>query len=224
MDGFINIYIAFILFFVVAYLLMILFYVAIGILIMIPFLAVSIIISVFYYKMAKKAGYKKAWIAFLPYGKSYLAFTIPHREYNLGIFKTKRRKRVFWISFVAELAVHLITGVSAAVLFIYAQSIIDYNTTQPFAEIWSEPVFVILYIISFLFGGIVFILRSIVYWRKNYDLLKTYGYGQFAVWGALLNVICPLVMVIMPILMAGRAPDYGLNNYYLWEESDVRYI
>ena len=174
--------------------------------------------------MAKKAGYKKAWIAFLPYVKSYLTFTIPHREYNLGIFKTKRRKRVFWISFVAELAVHLITGVSAAVLFIYAQSIIGSNTTQPFAEIWSEPVLVILYIISFLLGGIVFILRSIVYWRKNYDLLKTYGYGQFAVWGALLNVICPLVMVIMPILMAGRAPDYGLNNYYLWEESGVRYI
>ena len=74
---------------------MTLFYFAAGLLLVIPIYAAGLIVSIFYYKMAKNAGCRNAWIAFLPFGKNYLAFVLPHREYNIGLIKTKNRKRVF---------------------------------------------------------------------------------------------------------------------------------
>lgn len=223
MDGFINIYIAFIMFFVVAFLLMVVFYFAVGLLLLIPIYLVGMIISIFYCKMAKNAGCKNAWIAFLPFGKNYLAFAIPHREYNIGLIKTKHRKRVFWISWILESVVYLIMGFGWAVVYTYSQLSGTGYAVKTATGFGEYPLDLILLIILLLSVVIVFAIRSIVHWRKNYDLLITYGYEQFALWGSLLNIICPFVMVIMPILMAGRVPDYGLKNYYSWEEKGIRY-
>lgn len=144
---------------------MTLFYFAVGLLLVIPIYAAGLIVSIFYYKMAKNAGCRSAWIAFLPFGKNYFAFALPHSVYNIGIIKTKHRKCIFWLSSIAELLVSLIMGFGWAIIYAYTQCL--------------------------------------------------NGYDQFAVWGALLNVISPLIMLIMPMLMVNRAPDYGLKNYYL---------
>jgi len=109
---------------------MTLFYFAVGLLLVIPIYAAGLIVSIFYYKMAKNAGCRSAWIAFLPLGKNYFAFALPHSVYNIGIIKTKHRKCIFWLSSIAEL-------------------------------------------------------------------------------------IIGLIMLIMPMLMVNRAPDYGMKNYYL---------
>lgn len=224
MDGFINIYFGFILFLIAAFVLMVLFYFVAGVVILIPFYVIGMVVSIFYYKMGKNAGCKNAWIAFLPFGKNYLAFALPHREYNIGLIKTKRRKRVFWTSAVMDFITYSVMGLYAAALFAYAKLAFNYDAAQYGLEPGAPSTFYILLIVFLLVGGVVFILRSIVHWRKNYDLLKTYQYDQFAVWGALLNIICPLVMVIMPMIMAGRAPEYGLKNYYSWKEKETRHI
>lgn len=214
MDGFINIFIWFWVILILAFLLMVLFHFVVGLLLLIPIYLFGLIVSVFYFKMAKNAGYRKAWIAFLPFGKNYLAFTLPRHEYNIGLFKTKHRKRIFWISLIAELMAGFMIGFGWAVVYTYVNlGSSDYSTLHEL-NLFESPVFLIIFIVLLLSGIVFFVLRSIIHWRKNYDLLKTYGYNQIAVWGALLNVVCPPVMVIMPILMAGRTPDYGLNKYY----------
>ena len=194
---------------------MTLFYFAAGLLLVIPIYAAGLIVSIFYYKMAKNAGCRNAWIAFLPFGKNYFAFALPHSVYNIGIIKTKHRKCIFWLSSIAELIIGLIMGFGWAIIYAYTQCLNGYNVVQVILEMKEYPFVLNLFIVLLLLGAIVFALRSIVHGRKNYDLLKTYGYEHFAVWGALLNVICPLVMLIMPMLMVNRAPDYGLKNYYL---------
>ena len=208
MDGFVSIFKVFFFF-------MSLFYYAIGLLLLIPVYLLGLIVSIFYYKMAKNAGCRNAWIAFLPFGKNYLAFVLPHREYNIGIIKTKRRKRLFWLSSIAEVIIGLAMGYGWAMMYAYFQCYNGYNVMQILSEMSGDTLLVCFFIILLLSGFVVFIIRSVIHGRKNYDLLKTYGYDQFAVWGSLLNVICPPVMVIMSILMAGRMPDYGMKNYYL---------
>lgn len=185
---------------------------------------VYIVISIFYFLMGKQAGCDVAWMAFFPFGKNYLAFTIPHREYNLGIFKTKYRKRVFWIWFASELCVYLITGVLSLILITYSINNADYDAAQPFMPLLQEPLFIILFIASLLFGGLFLIIKSIVHWRKNYDLLITYEFHDLALPVSILNIFCPLIMIIFASIMAGRAPDYGSENYYFWEEDDISYI
>ena len=208
MDGFVSLFMIFFCF-------MTLFYFAAGLLLLIPIYLFGLIVSIFYYKMAHNAGCRNAWIAYLPLGKNYLAFALPHREYNIGLIKTKNRKRVFWISSIAEVIVSLVIGFGSVVIYAYNQCFNGYNVVEVIMEMREYPFILILFIVLLLSGSVVFVLRSIIHGRKNYDLLKTYGYEQFAVWGALLNAICPLVMLIMPVLMAGRTPDYGMKNYYL---------
>ncbi len=222
MDGFINIYIGFIMIIVVAFLFVVLFYFVMGLLLLVPIYLFGLIVSVFYYKMAKIAGCKNGWIAFLPLGKNYLAFALPHREYNIGILKTKHRKRIFWLSSIAELIVNFVMGFGWAIIYAYVKLCSQDTGVMLDTELFDSPFFLVLFIVLLLSGIVAFVLRSIVHGRKNYDLLKTYGYGSFAVWGALLNVICPLVMLIMPVFMAGRVPDYGVGNYYLKRENGIR--
>ena len=50
-----------------------------------------------YFFMGKNAGFKYPWVAFVPAGRQYIAMTIPHCQYNLGLFKTDNRKMVYWI-------------------------------------------------------------------------------------------------------------------------------
>ena len=42
------------------------------------------------FKMAKRAGYKYPWLAFIPIAQTYLEFVLPRREFNL-LVKTKKR-------------------------------------------------------------------------------------------------------------------------------------
>ncbi len=82
------------------------------------FFLASIICSIFYYIMGKEAGFDLPWIAFFPGGKNYIAFTIPHREFNLGFFSTFNRKLIFWIWFATEILVYLISAVGSVYIFL----------------------------------------------------------------------------------------------------------
>lgn len=220
MDAYTKFFVLFGVLLLVIFLALVLIYYVASLLILIPIYLLGLIVSIFYFKMAKNAGCRNAWIAFLPFGKNFLAFALPHREYRIVFFKTKHRKIIFWISLIAELIAGFNTGYIAAILYhiiliCKPDSGNLFNMNLISVQLWDSPIFLGLFYILLLSGSVVFVLRSIIHGRKNYDLLKTYGYEQFAVWGALLNVICPLVMLIMPVLMADRTPDYGMKNYYL---------
>lgn len=195
------------------------------------FMAISLITigfyvftSLFYFLMGQQAGCELAWLAFIPFGKSYLGFTLPHREFNLGLFKTKYRKRVFWGWFIAEICVGVVSTILSITLLVYGMSVADYSLAQPFSVLLEKPLFWILWLTSFILGELALLIRTIFHWRKNYDLLKTYEFNKLALPMSILNVFCPLIMIVFSILMAGRAPEYGSENYYFWEENGISYI
>ncbi len=176
------------------------------------------ICSIFYYIMGKEAGFDLPWIAFFPGGKNYIAFTIPHREFNVGIFSTFNRKLIFWIWFVAEVLVYLISAVGSVYIFFESDYIVEYFTEFTSSMSSFPPTVLIIAIILITFLLAYFIARSVIHWRKNYDLLKTYGYNKAAVIVPTLNLLCPLVMMVFPLALAGRLPEYGADGYYPVEE------
>ena len=46
------------------------------------------------FKMARKAGYKYPWLAFIPIAQTYLEFVLPRREFNLF---SKPEKEITWV-------------------------------------------------------------------------------------------------------------------------------
>lgn len=176
------------------------------------------ICSIFYYIMGKEAGFDLPWIAFFPGGKNYIAFTIPHREFNLGIFSTFNRKLIFWIWFVAEVLVYLISAVGSVYIFFESDYIVEYFAEFTPSMSSFPPTVLIIAIILVIFLLAYFIARSVIHWRKNYDLLKTYGYNKTAIIVPTLNVFCPLIMMVFAIVLAGRLPEYGADGYYPVEE------
>ncbi|MBQ3516252.1 MAG: hypothetical protein IJA29_03415, partial [Lachnospiraceae bacterium] len=60
----------------------------------ISLLVMYIVSAVPYFIMAKKAGFRHAWLAFIPYGQQYIAMTLSHREFSIfNKFKTRNRKK-----------------------------------------------------------------------------------------------------------------------------------
>lgn len=50
------------------------------------------------YQMAKKVGYRKSWLAWIPYANHWLMFNLPTKEYKvLAINKVLNRNKAFWI-------------------------------------------------------------------------------------------------------------------------------
>ena len=49
----------------------------------ISLLVMYIVSAVPYFIMAKKAGFRHAWLAFIPYGQQYIAMTLSHREFSI---------------------------------------------------------------------------------------------------------------------------------------------
>lgn len=50
------------------------------------------------YQMAKKVGYRKAWLAWIPYANHWLMFNLPTKEYKvLAVNKILSRNLAFWI-------------------------------------------------------------------------------------------------------------------------------
>lgn len=178
-----------------------------------------IVCSIFYYLIGRDAGFELPWIAFFPGGKNYIAFTIPHREFNMGIFSTFNRKLVFWIWFAAETLVYLLCAGGLIYIFVEQNHIAEYFINFTPSMLTDNMAEIIIAVIFICFLILYFILRSPIHWRKNYDLLKTYGYSKAAIIIPSLNIICPLVMMVFPLFLAGRLPEYGADGYYPLEEN-----
>ena len=140
------------------------------------------------FKMARKAGYKNAWFAFIPFLQTYLEFVIPRKQFNLlGIIKTYKRE---------------ITAIVYICMSIFGTTIS--------AALQGIPV-------AGQFLGLCFyvLMQAFVY-CKVYDLFITYGSKEKAIIIALLNVLIPgnLIYTIGLLTIMGKDPDYGAGNFY----------
>lgn len=178
------------------------------------FLLVYAVCSIFYYLIGKEAGFDQPWVAFLPGGKNYIAFTIPHREFNMGFFSTPNRKLMFWIWFAADAVLCILGAIGFLYIIVEMESINKYFSSLTYAILPEHILPFIMMGLILYFLLVYFAVRTLFHWRKNYDLLKTYNYNKTAVIVPLLNIICPLVMMVFPIFLAGRLPEYGADGYY----------
>ena len=161
-----------------------------------------------YFIMARTCEYHAPWIVFIPMCKDYIAFTLPFNEYQLGFIKIKHRSIVFWPLLIFK----LLGLVLFFIWYIYVTIVKLLSVPAPETEgVFQSDIYSIVFaVISFL----IFALLSLIHWRKNYDLLKAYGMDQHAIWAPLVNIICPLVMVIFSYIIMNKEPINGGWGYY----------
>lgn len=144
------------------------------------------------YRMAKRAGIKNAWLAFIPLGCVYIRIMIPRREYNIfNLFKTDDRKKAFLL--------HVI-------LFVIIMVVDIFCTMLSFIPIVGLILILILIPVLFIFG----IAISIILWRANYDILMTYGMEEHAMLISIISIFFPILMIIFSYIIMNREPDYSI--------------
>ncbi len=136
------------------------------------------------YKMAKKAGYKYPWMAFIPIVQTYLEFVLPRREFNV-IFKTKNRS---------------VMGIIALILSYFGSAVVVLlNAVPPLGQILDPLLPFVLYVLG---------------WRKRYDMIRTFGTKELAIPISILSIIFPFLYTIALLFLMNKDPEYGAGNYY----------
>lgn len=168
-----------------------------------------------FYMIAKNCYFDHPWVTLLPMGKNYIAFTLPFNEYNLGFFETKNRKLIYWLWFGAEIIMYIIFVVMG--FFLLPVLFVDTGTpTSATGEFFmSDGYRITASIIASVITFIMLAIRTVVHWRKNYDLLKAYGFDEHAMWAPLANIACPLVMVVFSYILINQEPINGGYGYYM---------
>ncbi len=136
------------------------------------------------FKMAKKAGYKYPWLAFIPVAQTYLEFVLPRREFNL-FFKTKKRN---------------VMGIVFLIMTYLGSTIIVMLNVLPAI---GQLLDIALPIVLMAFA-----------WRKRYDMIHTFRDKELALPISIISIFIPAVYSIVLIFSMNREPEYGAGNYY----------
>ena len=143
------------------------------------------------FKMAKKAGYKYAWLAFIPVAQTYLEFVLPRREFNV-FFKTKKR--------------NVMAIVTLVLTYFGTSIIIALNVVPAFGQLLD----LLLPIVLIAFN-----------WRRKYDMICTFRDKELALPISIISIVFPFVYSIVLIFSMNKEPDYGAGNYYNVYMEDV---
>lgn len=160
--------------------------------ILVPIIIIEYIIpAIALSKMAKLAGYKYPWLAYIPFAQTYLEFVLPKREFNLG-FKTKERGTVGLIS----IGTTIFGGVVVGAL-----------NTIPFLGQFLDMIFPIL--------------LQILNWRKMYDVMRTYKDREISLVISIVGAFIPIVYSCALLSCITQEPEYGWGGYYSDETRNV---
>ncbi len=162
----------------------------VGIILLIVFIfvaAIYVLQSLGLYKMAKKVGYSKAWLAWIPYANHWLMFNLPTKEYRvLAINKVIPSRNVaFWIWLAISLGGSYIIGIFGVIPYLGA-------------------------IIVFI-GEIAIVVANIFMIFPMYkDLFLLYYTDSSAQGYAIASTICtyiaPIVPAILMLITSAKAP------------------
>ncbi len=135
--------------------------------------------------MARHAGYRHAWVAFVPYGTYYLEFVLPIRDFNIfNWIKTEKRESVAWIYIANDLLFPIIDSILGLVpLF---GTVVSW-AYQIFVQVWK--------------------------WRRIYDLMKTFGFKKSAMTWSILSALYKPLYVVFLFIMCDKEPDYGWGRF-----------
>ncbi len=135
--------------------------------------------------LARHAGFKHPWIAFVPYGACYLEFVLPIRDFNvLNWIKTDKRETIAW-SYIAN------------------------DVLQPVIKSIIGFIPLIGTVLKIGYKLLIYMFK----WRKIYDLLKTFGFKNSAMTWSILGVLFKPVYIVLLFIMCDREPDYGYGRF-----------
>lgn len=191
-------------------------------------LFIHVIKTMPYFFMGKNAGFKHSWVAFVPAGRQYIAMTIPHCQYNLGLLKTDNRKSVYWVWFGFETVFTILYAIASVAFYYvelyYAQTIdyTDYYTSYSASTTTSDvsTITIVTRVLLFSIFLLRMAVRGVIQWRMYYDLLNAYEMNTHAKWAPAVNIICPLVMLVFAYILMSRPPEYGSDGYYPLEDEE----
>ena len=135
--------------------------------------------------MARHAGFRHAWVAFVPYGTYYLEFVLPIREFNVfNWVKTDKRETIAWAYIGNDFLKPIISSILSMIPLL--STILQWAYSL-FFEFWK--------------------------WRKIYDLLITFGFQKSAMaWSILATLYKPLYVVLL-FIMCDKEPNYGWGRF-----------
>ena len=138
--------------------------------------------------MARKAGYKNAWFAFIPFLQTYLEYVLPKKEFKALFLKFAPDKRqvIAIIAIIASVAGTAVIGMLNVVPWV--------------GQLLDLCLAVFLYACA---------------WRKMYDLMVTFGNKEAALPISVVSLFLPIVYTIALLVNMKNAPDYGAGCYYM---------
>lgn len=182
-----------------------------------------IITAVPFFYIARNAHMRRPWLAFIPFGKEYIAFTIPSCKYKLGFINTDRRRLMFGIYLIPEIIYLYLNNILISRSLLMLSTLFDFSNLgdviylpQFIGEnLFSEPIYVIILLVFLIVVFIFWLLRAVLGWRKNYDLLRTYyDMKKHALWASVANIFCPLVMFVFSYILINKIPNNEDSAYY----------
>lgn len=172
-----------------------------------------------YFIMGRKAGFKHAWLAFIPFGQNYVAMTLPHREFNIfNKFKTTNRKKAFW-AYVITWGIWLVTLIINEITSWISSYLEMIDIENVSVEAMGGMLIGMLVLLAVQLVVLVVTLVNtfamiMIRWRTYYDVLNTYREPQHAMWVSIVSLFFPIVMTVFTYIIMNKKPEYGFGNYY----------
>ncbi len=150
--------------------------------------------------MARKAGYKHAWMAFFPYTNDFLTFILPAREFNIFNWIKSNKRDMMALIYLG--------------LVIFGSGALGIITTI------TAPIPGLGALVASC-GGFVLVFAIYMFkWRMYYDLLMTFGQKSNALWVSIVSLFVPWLFMIFTIFSCKNPPEYGVGNYYMCHQKD----
>ena len=157
-----------------------------GVIVLTAFLAGYLLPAIALFVMAKNAGHKYPWLAFIPIAQTYLEYTLPKRNFKIfNIVDTDKRATVAIVSIIA---IYFGSGIIAGL-----------NLVPVLGQLLDAALAVFICAVSI---------------RKMYDIHVTYGCdSEKALILSIIGFFVPLVYAISILLIMKNEPEYGFGNY-----------
>ena len=143
--------------------------------------------------LARKAGYKHPWLAFVPIAQTYLEFVLPRRKFKTGIINTYKRNIIaiitLLIPFIGTPILTAIVGV-LGVIPVLGQ--------------------VIIAISPFILPAFLYLMN----WRRMYDMIATFRDKEVAIPISIFSLFIPWIYTISLLRSLKCEPEYGVGGYY----------
>ena len=157
-----------------------------GVVALTAFLSGYLLPAIALFVMAKNAGYKYPWLAFIPIAQTYLEFTLPKR--NFKIFNIVDTDQRITVAIVSIIAIYFGSGIIAGL-----------NLVPILGQLLDAALAVFIAAVSI---------------RKMYDIHVTFGYeSDKALALSIIGFFVPLVYAISLLMIMKNEPEYGFGNY-----------